>query len=92
MDAGAAPSDVAVQPSTPQFEAEEYRQYLVNRAMDLLRAEFPEVTWKICWEVIVGGKSPTQAAEEFHVTVNTVYLAKSRVLRRLREMLAGLMT
>jgi RNA polymerase sigma-70 factor (ECF subfamily) len=92
MDQEASPSDVAVQPCTPEFEADEYRQYLVNRALELLRAEFPEVTWKICWEVIVGGKTPAQAAQEFHVTVNTVYLAKSRGLRRLREMLAGLLT
>ncbi len=92
VDKGVSPDEVAIEPSTPEFEAEEYRQYVVNRAMELLRAEFPEMSWKICWELIVAGKSPAEVMREFQVTANTVYLAKSRVLRRLRHMLAGLLT
>src|SRR5205823_5871051 len=72
-----SPEDVALTPSTPEFEAAEYRQYVVNRALELLRGEFAEVAWKACWETIVGGKTPAQVAAELQVTVNTVYLAKS---------------
>jgi len=92
VEKGVSPDEVAIEPSTPEFEAEEYRQYVVNRAMELLRAEFPEMSWKICWALIVAGKSPAEVMREFQVTANTVYLAKSRVLRRLRQMLAGLLT
>jgi RNA polymerase sigma-70 factor (ECF subfamily) len=70
---------------------DEYRQYLVSRALALMQRDFEPVTWKACWESIVGGKPAAAVAAQLGVTENSVYVAKSRVLRRLRQELAGLM-
>jgi len=74
-----------------EFEEAEYRRYLVRRALELMQAEFPAVTWKACWQYLVLDRPATEVAAELKISVNVVYLAKSRVLRRLREELAGLL-
>ena len=75
----------------PEFEEAEYRDYLVRRALELMRREFPPATWKACWEYAVAGRPPADVARELGLSVNAVYLAKSRVLARLRQELAGLL-
>jgi RNA polymerase sigma-70 factor (ECF subfamily) len=68
----------------------EFQQHLSLRALELLREEFQESTWKACWEHVVCGRSAPEVAEELGLSVNAVYLASLRVLRRLRQELAGL--
>ena len=75
----------------PAFEEDEYRRYLVVKALEIMQNEFQPVTWKACWEYVVGGRDPESIASELGITVNAVYLAKSRVLRKLRQELAGLL-
>ena len=74
-----------------EIEETEYRQYLVNRIMQLMQAEFEPTTWKACWAFVVQARSAKEVAEELGITTNAIYLAKARVLRRLREDLAGLL-
>ena len=62
------------------FVESEYRSVIVNRALDLLKFEFMESTWQACW-----------LAEQLNMPINAVYLAKSRVLARLRQELEGLL-
>jgi RNA polymerase sigma-70 factor (ECF subfamily) len=69
----------------------EYRQHLATRALRLMQAEFPATTWKACWEVVVGGRPAAEVAAELDISTAAVYTAKSRVLRRLRQELAGLL-
>jgi RNA polymerase sigma-70 factor (ECF subfamily) len=83
--------DLAAADHFREFEAAEYRAFLVRRALDLMRAEFQPVTWKACWEFVVQDRPAAKVAAELGITVNAVYLAKARVLRRLREELAGLL-
>jgi RNA polymerase sigma-70 factor (ECF subfamily) len=63
---------------------------LVHRALDLVRAEFEERTWRAFWRVAVQGLSPRVVAADLGVTPDAVRMAKSRVLRRLREELPEL--
>jgi RNA polymerase sigma-70 factor (ECF subfamily) len=70
---------------------QEYRQHLVGQAVEVMRSEFQPTTWKACWEVVVAERPPAEVAAELGLTVNAVYLARARVLRRLREELAGLL-
>ncbi len=63
---------------------------LVERAAELLREEFEPQTWEAYWEYAVRGRPVAEVAAELGVTNNVVYLAKHRVIRRLREELAGL--
>jgi RNA polymerase sigma-70 factor (ECF subfamily) len=73
------------------IEEAEYRRYLVDRALRLMRADFEETTWKACWEYVVNGRAAAEVAADLGVSVNAVHLAKARVLRRLRQELAGLL-
>ncbi len=73
------------------FEEAEYRSFLVSRALELMRSEFREEVWQACWQQVVEGKKATEVAESLGLSLNVVYSAKSRVLGRLREELAGLM-
>jgi RNA polymerase sigma-70 factor (ECF subfamily) len=73
------------------LEESEYREYLVGRALGLMQAEFEPATWKMFWEHVVAGRSPAEVAALMGVRVDSVYAAKSRILRRLREELTGLL-
>lgn len=59
--------------------------------MEVMQQEFQPTTWKACWEHVVGGRPAIDVARELNITPNAVYLAKSRVLRRLRQELEGLL-
>ena len=58
---------------------------LYRRALELLVTEFEPSSWKAFWRVVVDGQRPADVAEELKLSRNAVYLAKSRVLARLRE-------
>ena len=64
---------------------------LPRRALDLVRAEFENRTWEAFWRTAVDGQCPADVAQDLGVTVNAVYKAKSRVLRRLRRELGDLL-
>jgi RNA polymerase sigma-70 factor (ECF subfamily) len=69
----------------------EYREQLVGRALELMQSEFQPKTWKACWETVVSDRPAAAVAAELGMSVDTVYAAKSRVLRRLRQELEGLL-
>ena len=60
---------------------------LYRRALDLIRAEFEEPSWQAFWRVAVEGEDPAAVAGDLGMTRNAIYIAKSRILRRLRECL-----
>jgi RNA polymerase sigma-70 factor (ECF subfamily) len=72
------------------FWETEYRQEVARRALRLMQTEFAPTTWKACWETVVQGRPPHDVARELGISENAVYLARCRVLRRLRQELAGL--
>jgi RNA polymerase sigma-70 factor (ECF subfamily) len=60
---------------------------LVRRALDMIRPDFSEPTWQAFWGVMMDDKPAAEVAAALGISVNAVYIAKSRVLRRLREVL-----
>jgi RNA polymerase sigma-70 factor (ECF subfamily) len=79
-------------PEQPADLAEaEFQQQLTIRALQLMQAEFQPSTWRACWETVVCGRTGADVACELGISVNAVYLARSRVLRRLREELGGML-
>lgn len=70
---------------------EEHRRLLVSRAAQIMRSDFQETTWRACWEMTVGGRSAAEVAQMLGISENAVYVAKGRVLRRLRQELEGLL-
>jgi RNA polymerase sigma-70 factor, ECF subfamily len=57
---------------------------LVQRALELIRPEFEERTWRAFWRAAIEGHAPKDIAADLGVTPDAVRMAKSRVLRRLR--------
>ena len=72
------------------FWEQEYRKTLVARALELMQSQFQPTTWKACWEGVVSGRPAPEVAAELGLTPAAVYVAKGRVLRRLRAELAGM--
>ena len=91
IDAGQGIEIVADTASSDLFEESEYRRYLAGRALKIMRDEFSEKSWQAVWKHVVDGVPAREIATELEMTVNAVYLAKSRVLARLREELEGLL-
>lgn len=57
----------------------------VRRALDLVRREFEPETWEAFWLTVVDELSPEQVGERLGKTRVAVRIARSRVLKRLRE-------
>ena len=85
---GTVPSADAV-PSVDDLK--EAERILSRRAMELVRAEFETRTWEAWWKTAVEGRSAVDVAAEMGMSLSAVYKAKSRVLLRLRQELAGLL-
>jgi RNA polymerase sigma-70 factor (ECF subfamily) len=66
----------------------EYEQRLFDWAAEQARSAFQEATWRAFWMTAVEGRSGQEAASELGLTVAAVYLAKGRVVARLKELIA----
>jgi RNA polymerase sigma-70 factor (ECF subfamily) len=60
---------------------------MVKQVLAQVQAEFEPATWEAFWRVTVDNHVPTDVAADLGLTVNAVYKAKCRVIRRLREAL-----
>ena len=73
------------------FWQQEHDAFLVRQALRVfteLEGEFEPHTLTACREVVLRERAPEDVAQELGVAVNVVYIAKLRVLRRLRQELA----
>jgi RNA polymerase sigma-70 factor (ECF subfamily) len=64
---------------------------LVRRALELVRPEFEPKTWQAAWQTAVEGRPGDEVARSLGMTTGAVYIAKSRVLKRLRQELTDLL-
>jgi RNA polymerase sigma-70 factor (ECF subfamily) len=80
----------AVPEEEPPDETGAGEHILLHRALEMIRPEYEERTWQAFWRLTVDGRSAAEVGEELGMAVNAVYQAKSRVLRRLRHEMAGL--
>jgi RNA polymerase sigma-70 factor, ECF subfamily len=69
----------------------EDRVLLYGRAVELIRGDFEERTWRAFWRVVVDGQAPADVAGELGMSRDAVYHAKARVLSRLRSEFADLL-
>jgi RNA polymerase sigma-70 factor (ECF subfamily) len=65
-------------------------QFLCRRALVLARAGTEEKSWSAFWRVTVEGQEPARVAADLGMTVNAVYIARFRVMARLKEEFADL--
>ena len=61
------------------------------RALELIRQDFEPTTWQAFWQVVVEERRPADVAVDLNMSSNAVRMAKSRVLRRLREELGDVL-
>ena len=57
---------------------------LFHWAADQIKAEFRDSTWQAFWRTSVDGEKPAQVARELSLSLGAVYIARSRVMARLR--------
>jgi RNA polymerase sigma-70 factor (ECF subfamily) len=58
---------------------------LFIRALEMIRSEFETVSWQAFWAVVVEGRRPGDVAAALGISANAIYIARSRILRRLRD-------
>lgn len=74
-----------------QLWNKEHDLHVTRRLLEMLQSQFEPRTWTAFRRVALEGASPDAVAAELGVTVNAVFIAKSRVLARLRQEAEGLL-
>lgn len=69
----------------------EHDLHVTHRLLQILRPEFQSDTWLAFQYVSLEHRSASEAAEALNISVNAVYVAKSRVLKRLRQEADGIL-
>jgi RNA polymerase sigma factor (sigma-70 family) len=70
--------------ATALFESE-YRMRLFRWAADEVEGEFAPPTWGAFWQTAVEGRPPSEVASQLGLSVGAVYIARSRVLARIKK-------
>jgi len=63
----------------------EYQKCLASLAMERVKHEFQPNTWQAFWLTAVEGVAAAEAARQVGISPGAVYVAKSRILARLKE-------
>jgi RNA polymerase sigma-70 factor (ECF subfamily) len=63
----------------------EYQRRLAALAMERVKVEFQENTWRAFWLTSVDGVAVADVARQIGLSAGAIYVAKSRVLARLRD-------
>lgn len=68
----------------------EHDEHLAARALKIVEKDFAPETWAAFTRHVLDNRPARDVAEELGLSVNSVLLAKSRVLKRMRAELSGL--
>lgn len=71
---------------------QEHDRHVARRLLELIGPQFEPATLQAFQKVVLEGHKPAQVAADLHISVNAVFLAKSRILRQLRKEIAGLLS
>ncbi len=63
----------------------EWERHLLAAAAELVKVDVQPATWSAFWRTAVDGHQPAEVAADLGMTVAAVYLARSRVMARLRQ-------
>jgi RNA polymerase sigma-70 factor (ECF subfamily) len=95
------PADSAVEKQLAELEDphsglsrlwdEQHDRHIMARLLQTIACEFNAVSWQAFERHALEGKPASVVATELGVSVNVVLLAKSRILRRLRQEAQGLL-
>lgn len=62
----------------------EYDEHVLASVLKQIQCEFKPQTWAAFQQVALGGKKAKEVADELGISINSVFIAKSRVMTRLR--------
>jgi RNA polymerase sigma factor (sigma-70 family) len=80
----------ASDPEASQAFDAEYRRRLFRWAAEQVREEFKPNTWRAFWQTAVDERPATAVAAALGITTGAVYIARSRVIARLRQRIEAL--
>ncbi|MEO1529402.1 MAG: sigma-70 family RNA polymerase sigma factor [Planctomycetota bacterium] len=86
-DSGAIQDLLNVADSNESLEEawnQQYQRQLIRWAADKIRDDFQKATWSAFWMTAVEGAPPQRVAEQLRLSVGSVYVAKNRVIKKLR--------
>ena len=63
----------------------DYQRAMAAQAMDRVKGEFQAATWEAFLLTAVEGRTPAQVAPRVGLSVGAIYVAKNRVIARLRQ-------
>jgi RNA polymerase sigma-70 factor (ECF subfamily) len=69
---------------------QEHDQQIARRLLASIQAEFSPTTWQAFQMLVLEDRPPSEVAQSLGLTHNAVYIAKARVLARLRAEARGL--
>jgi len=69
---------------------QEHDMHVVRSLLERIRPDFEPRTWEAFERVTFRGESPAAVAAALGMTVNAVFIAKSRIMKQLRTLGAGL--
>lgn len=69
----------------------EHDLHVTRKLLERIKSDFEPRTWELFGRFVLDGLSADEVASEVGVSANAVYIAKSRVLARLREEAGGLL-
>ncbi len=67
----------------------EHDQHVAGKVMEQVREEFAPATWEAFCRHVLDGQPAAVVAEQLGLSLNSVLLSKSRVLKRLRQEASG---
>jgi RNA polymerase sigma-70 factor (ECF subfamily) len=73
-----------------QIWNQDHDRHVTNRLLETIAGEFEGPSWQAFRRLAIDGAKPSIVAAELGISLTAVYLAKFRVLKRLRQEIAGL--
>lgn len=67
----------------------EYRWNLFLWASERVKCDFREASWRAFWRTVVEGQEIDPVARELNLSVGAVYIARSRIIARIRQEIAA---
>lgn len=76
--------------SLSQAWDQEHDRHVTRKLLEMLRGDFEPTTWQAFQRTALEGAAAAEVAKELGISSNAVFIAKSRVLARLRQEAVGL--
>lgn len=74
-----------------QYFNQEHNRHVLSYLMDRVKADFRDATWQAFQLLAIEHMSVDEVAEQLNITPNAAFIARSRVMKRLKEVGAELL-